>query len=963
MPTDRFQVSCAHCLRELEYSGERPKFCSSCGRPLAEAAPAATGAYASEAVTTPPAYDPEAATVAPASPRAADDGVPQVVGGYRLLRRLGGGGMGSVYEAEDPASGRRVALKLVLPEYAQSPEAVERFRQEGRLASSLAHPRCVFVLAADDDAGRPYIAMELMPGSTLDDLVKEKGPLPPEQALPKILDVIDGLHEAHQLGLVHRDVKPSNCFLEADGRVKVGDFGLAKSLVSDSKLTKTGTFLGTPLFAAPEQIKQEAVDAQSDVYSVAATLYFLLTGRAPFQSGDSLATLARIVSDDPPPMRGLRPELPRALDRAVLRGLERDRRKRYRNLDEFRKALLLFLPAQPSIGGMGLRFGAYLVDLGIVFALCQVAAQVVAWGVLVPLYWAKLLAPLSPAAAMVVAGYLTGAVVSFSYYGFLEGLWGWTPGKRLLRLRVGTATGNRPPGVARALLRKGVLFALFQLEQMVSSCLVVTYIPLDGKTPTPQQGLLMALVGLFNMAWLAGAAGLMLSTMRARNGYRGLHEFASGTRTYLLRWPQLRKRQAVARRDFRLAVTQPEGLPERVGAFRVQGALRWTEPERTLLAEDPQLGRQVWIRLRPGTEAPLDAARRDVSRSTRIRWVGCGKQADWQWDAFLAPAGMPLPALADGGRLSWAETRPVLEDLAEELAASCADGTLPHCLTVHQVWVGPSGRTQLLGTPLTGQGTDVAGAAPASEPEEEAELDDQQRALRFLRAVVVTALEGGPRPAAKPAGPVRAPVPVHAARLLDRLLGVGKPYATVGQLQQDLEATRDRPTQVSRLRRAGHLALMALLLHIPFMGPSLLFVLSFAALGHLSQRSGPGGPPDAEAAVYGFAGFCTVFWVVWAFLFRGGYAFWRGGIALRRADGRKASRVQCGFRALLVWAPIAGLLCLAAGVARLHPGLPWLYFGIWGAAVALPVVYVGLALWSPTRALHDRLAGTYLVPA
>src|SRR5438067_3057910 len=104
--------------------------------------------------------------------------------------------------------------------------------------------------------------MELMPGNTLNDLVRQRGPLPPEEAVTRILDVIDGLREAHRLGLVHRDVKPSNCFLGPDGAVKVGDFGLARSLASDARLTRTGTFLGTPLFAAPEQIKTEAVDAQ-----------------------------------------------------------------------------------------------------------------------------------------------------------------------------------------------------------------------------------------------------------------------------------------------------------------------------------------------------------------------------------------------------------------------------------------------------------------------------------------------------------------------------------------------------------------------------------------------------------------------------------------------------------------------------------------------------------------------------
>ena len=286
--------------------------------------------------------------------------------------------MGRVYEAEEAATGRRVAVKLISAEYAGSPDAVERFRREGRLASGVAHPRCVFVLAADEAAGRPYIVMELMPGETLQDLVDRDGPLPPDQALVKILDVIDGLCEAHRLGVVHRDVKPSNCFLEADGRVKVGDFGLSKSLVGDAALTRTGTFLGTPLFASPEQIKSEAVGPQSDVYSVAATLYCLLTGRAPFQGGDSAATLARIVSEAPPPMRSLRPRLPAALDRVVLRGLERDPAKRWRDLDEFQAALLPFLPDRLSIGGLGVRFGAFLIDYALFAVLGSAAALLIA---------------------------------------------------------------------------------------------------------------------------------------------------------------------------------------------------------------------------------------------------------------------------------------------------------------------------------------------------------------------------------------------------------------------------------------------------------------------------------------------------------------------------------------------------------------------------------------------------------
>jgi len=353
---------CTNCRERLEYQDSPPRFCSSCGHAVHVKSSATTIEHSpppnlaitpSEAETLPPE--------APASKPRED--FPETVGNYRLLRQLGTGGMGTVFEAAQISSGRHVALKLVSPEFASSRESVERFRQEGKLASKLSHPRCVFVLEADEDQGRPYIVMELMPGGTLNDLVHEKGPLPPEQAIRRILDVMDGLNEAHEIGLIHRDVKPSNCFLDAEGRVKIGDFGLSKSLLRDSHLTRTGTFLGTPLFAAPEQIKREGSAVQDDVYSVAATLYFLLTGQAPFQSGDVMATMARIVSDDPPSMRIIRPQLPKALDDVVLRGLARERKNRWRSLEQFRQALLRLLPAEVGVGGLGLRFGAFVIDV------------------------------------------------------------------------------------------------------------------------------------------------------------------------------------------------------------------------------------------------------------------------------------------------------------------------------------------------------------------------------------------------------------------------------------------------------------------------------------------------------------------------------------------------------------------------------------------------------------------------
>jgi hypothetical protein len=909
--------------------------------------------------TTDPA---NAATVAPGAGGVALDATPATVGGFTLLLRLGGGGMGSVFEAEDPASGRHVAVKLVLPQYAGAPDALLRFRQEGKLASSLAHPRCVFVLAADEEAGRPYIVMELMPGSTLDDLVRTKGPLPPEEAIVKILDVIDGLREAHRLGLVHRDVKPSNCFLEADGRVKVGDFGLARSLMDDSKLTKTGTFIGTPLFASPEQIKMEAVDAQSDLYSVAATLYFLLTGRPPFQAGDMMATMARIVSDDVPPMRSLRPELSKALDKTVLRGLERDRKRRYKDLGEFRQALLGFLPARPSAVGTGLRFLAYILDSVLLAAIGLIVGVVITLGTRLasgqaadlsdPKAWSYQ-GPANPAGWLIQA--CAGVALTVGYYGLLEGWLGWSLGKRLLRLRVGASVMHRPPGVPRAMLRAAVLVALMNFGGYVLMIVwIVADLPAEGSPRNPREALLITALGLGNTLWTLVALGLIVCTMRPHNGYRGLHEFLSGTRTYRLHWPRTAKRRTLKARPFEWKVSKPDGMPAQVGAFHVLGAITWSGRGGILLAEDPRLGRQLWVWLRPATDPSLDAAERDISRATRNRWVACGIQEDWQWDAFLAPNGAPLSALAaDGARLTWADVRPILEDVTEELTASCKERALPRNLTVDQIWIVPDGPTQLLGLPME----DVA-----SSGEKPPHASDAERALSFLRHVAIVALEGNARLDGAWSGPVRAPVPVHATEMLERLYAENDAKDVLERWQKDLDETRDRPTEVTRLRRAAHLGLVAALLHIPFVGPTMLLIVTFVLL--YTRMRDVERNDSFGAILVGFAvvGVLVSPWILWAFAFRGGYAFWRGGIHLRRADGRPTARWQCGLRAFVVWMPVLCVFSAAIASALFVPQLPELYFTLWTIGALLFPLWFVLALWNPTRGLHDRLAGTYLVP-
>ncbi|MEO2088142.1 MAG: serine/threonine-protein kinase, partial [Gemmataceae bacterium] len=310
--------SCPRCSRQVIDAADPtapPPFCMYCGQKIRgwsandETLPPVVQPSAVNALLSfdpdPPAGDePDYAVTrsvdadsSATDPTASTESAPASVGGFRLMRYIGGGGMGNVYEAEAPETGERVAVKLLSRRLSTNPASVERFRQEGRLASQISHPRCVFVIRADADNGRPFIVMELMPGKTLKDVVDDRGPMKVAEAVTRILDVIDGLIEAYRLGVIHRDVKPSNCFLTDDDRVKVGDFGLSKSLAGstpDKQLTHSGTFLGTVLFAPPEQIRHEPVGYDSDVYAVSATLYYLLAGRAPHQHDSLTAVLAKV---------------------------------------------------------------------------------------------------------------------------------------------------------------------------------------------------------------------------------------------------------------------------------------------------------------------------------------------------------------------------------------------------------------------------------------------------------------------------------------------------------------------------------------------------------------------------------------------------------------------------------------------------------------------------------------------
>ena len=208
---------------------------------------------------------------------------------------------------------------------------------------------------------------------------------------------------------------------------------------------------------------------------------------------------------------------------------------------------------------------------------------------------------------------------------------------------------------------------------------------------------------------------------------------------------------------------------------------------------------------------------------------------------------------------------------------------------------------------------------------------------------------------------VHAPLPGYAITVLDGLVEGPSRCWDVAGFREELESIRDRPAEVTRLRRFVHLAFSLVLLNLPLWAPIMLVAAPFVQLWETYQA--PERVDVVESLWIGaFIAACWAVWILWAFAFRGGIAYWRGGIALRRADGRKASRVQCAFRAFLVWTPIACLQALALTAAWWLPSLPALYFGIWAVGALLLPLYIILAILKPQRLLHDRVAGTYPVP-
>src|ERR687884_1137028 len=242
--------------------------------------------------------------------------------------------MSSVFKAHDRLLERNVALKVLHEHYTEDDQYVERFRREARAVAQLSHPNIVTVIDRGEDGGRQFIVFELVEGRTLKEVLDEEGRLPVRHALEIALQVARGLAFAHEQGLVHRDVKPQNVILNGDGRAKVTDFGIARSL--DVKgVTQTGTVLGTSNYISPEQAQGGEVDGATDVYSLGVVLYELLTGDVPFAGESFVAVAMRHVTEPAPSVLDRRPDVPARVAHAVDRALEKDPASRFPTMDAF----------------------------------------------------------------------------------------------------------------------------------------------------------------------------------------------------------------------------------------------------------------------------------------------------------------------------------------------------------------------------------------------------------------------------------------------------------------------------------------------------------------------------------------------------------------------------------------------------------------------------------------------------
>jgi serine/threonine protein kinase len=929
-----------------------------------------------------------------------------IFGPYRILRLLGRGGMGIVYEAEEVDSARRVALKVIATTLRDRGER-DRFLREGRLAASINHPNCVYVFGAYEIDGHPVIALEPML-ETLADRLHRDGPLPPAAAVDAILQIARGLAAAAEGGILHRDVKPSNCFVGEHGLVKIGDFGISRSArpaIDTTQLSTIGHVVGTPTYASPEQLRGSPLDTRSDIYSVGATLFELLTGRPPFAAADLVSVVMAVANDPPPAPYTFNRTIPKGLSAVVVRCLAKKPEQRFADYQQLAEALEPFASTTPTAATLGRRFLAGTIDLAIVSTP------------LMALSMGQLIADGTDSAALRIPGTrLAEFVTMLLYFSFFESIWGATPGKALCGLVVISASGQRASPIL--VMTRAAVYAMWLL--LIWFVFTWNSSGLDHTLGGP---LAFWTVSAFALMPLA----ILFSTARRHNGFAGLHDL--GTRTRVVE----RRVRAVQAGLTTSVAPPPHVIVGRAGPYEVLADPVGRMGDRWRWGFDPRLRRAVWLRFSDHGTPPVVPARRAVSRGTRLRWLAGRRLDNEAWDAYEAVEGVPLLE-ATRDRHEWTDVRWWLLDLASECAAMTTADRAPR--SPQRVWALASGGVKWIDDPV----------ADAVAPADSVATDQQ-----LLIAIARTAL-GGELVPVTATSLSRHPLPLGACRFLEHL--DSPPDRDIGGIVRELEALTKQGAVLTRAWRLVPVAICALVpafalsvavaisttrdvrrSRVPIddrTAGALLWQLALADRAWLALsvderesieralatryrdvlsegqlftprnmdnlnlhdyhraiasdilRRYPQPLPDRRDQVDARAaaiirrvtrqdapprwyrpilsGAFPMYLSVAVLAAVVNFAFRRGlirmmGLELVTADGRPASRLRVLARTAITWSPVLLVPFVMPFVPQLPSGLtgaPWWMLGMAAGAVVIAI--------SPGRGVQDRIAGTWVVP-
>jgi len=683
--------------------------------------------------------------------------------------------------------------------------------------------------------------------------------------------------------------------------VKVGDFGLSVSTLAktDTFVTAHGKIMGTPAYASPEQLRGDALDVRSDIYSVGATLFTLLTDRAPFEGDNAVQVVANAVNQKPKPLSDLLEDVPSGLERIVAKCLAKEPDGRYADYTALRNVLLPFSSKEPEPASMNIRGAAGWIDFLIAFLIPYVALMLLVGGkqlIVWPIYERSLYS-----ARYYIALWSFG----FLYFSIVEGIWGAGLGKYLKGIRV-VRTNGRRPGIVRALLR--ILIPIGLIEGIRNPLNMVL---ISGADWTWIQNVIYVVTANI-CAWIP-----VLFTLRARreSGFATLWDFASGTRVVIK--PKGTMRPSIEPATGSQISAEVE---DSLGPYRI---IREIVPGKWIAAADPVLRRPVWLMRRDSSE--LSLARRNLARHGRLRWLQKVQRPEATWDAFEATEGTPFCSLTEGAkRLPWSNLRHWLGDLASELWAATGDNTLPAELSLDHVWITAQGHAVLLDEPWPDVQTDAERIAVG-------DLAGQQRFLSTIAACAES-----------------TSLPLHARGVLGNLKDAK--FEKLSFLAGSLRGLLDKPAEVSRGIRTGSI----------FMMPLYIWTVSFIGFfqGGMIQKWKVSLGGFIMITIMVVLGAIALFqFLGLAFRSSIGHSIFR--LAVIDAKGRPANRVTLLRRWVIVWLPLFVPMSLAGflikrGEYTVALILAVVLLVLWISAAVYAVIF-------PNRGLHDRLASTWVV--